>query len=158
MSESDDKPFTVNDRRQFTPDGSAREKSPAASDAAFPSAGGTVADETAAPPGAGPPDAPAPAGTSEASARRAEPPGPVDFSQFLFSLGAQAGALLSGAAAEEGLSAEDALAHAQSIISILEMLEDKTRGRRTPAEDRLLEELLFELRMAYVQKRRRGAP
>ena len=38
------------------------------------------------------------------------------------------------------------------------MLEDKTAGRRTREEDRLLEELLFELRMAYVQKRRAGAP
>ena len=38
------------------------------------------------------------------------------------------------------------------------MLEDKTRGRRTPDEDRLLEGLLFELRMAYVQKKRVRVP
>ena len=53
-----------------------------------------------------------------------------------------------GAAPEEGLSA------AQSIISMLEMLQDKTEGRRTPDETGLLESLLYELRMAYVAKAR----
>jgi hypothetical protein len=154
MSESEEKPFTVNDRRKFTPEGQAREQN----DAAAPQ------PERAAPPAA--PAAGASGPVDEASAARAAgegrrglpPAGPVDFSQFLLSLGAQAGALLSGAGAEEGIDPQDALAHAQSIISILEMLEDKTRGRRTPDEDRLLEELLFQLRMAYVQKRRAGAP
>lgn len=140
MSESDEKPFAVNDRRHFTPDGDARE-TPAA-----PAPSGH---------GAGAAEAPVDAPTPEETPRR--PAGPVDFASFLFSLGAQAGALLSGAGAEEGMSAEDALAHAQQIVSILEMLQEKTQGRRTPDEDRLLEELLFQLRMAYVQKRQAGA-
>ena len=163
MSESEEKPFTVNDRRKFTPEGRVRDEAVAAGPeppapapappAETPADGPFGAGRDGAP---GPGDPPAP--DDARGARRPSPPGPVDFSQFLLSLGAQAGALLSGAGAEEGIRAEDALAHAQSIISILEMLEDKTRGRRTPDEDRLLEELLFELRMAYVQKRRAGAP
>jgi hypothetical protein len=140
MSESDEKPFTVNDRRHFTADGDARD-TPA--EPAPPSVGGGASEPPAEPP------------VSEGAPRR--PAGPVDFGSFVFSLGAQAGALLSGAAVEEGMSAEDALAHAQQIISILEMLEDKTQGRRTPDEDRLIEELLYQLRMAYVQKKQGGA-
>ena len=36
------------------------------------------------------------------------------------------------------------------------MLKDKTEGRRTSAEEALLDELLFQLRMAYVEKTRAG--
>jgi hypothetical protein len=142
MSESDDKPFIVNDRRHFTADGEAR-----------------PAPET--PPAAGPEEpgeAPSPAAPPDDRPRGAgAPAGPVDFGSFVLSLGAQAGALLSGAGADEEVSQAEALAHAQQIISILEMLQDKTHGRRTPDEDRLLEELLFQLRMAFVQKKRTGA-
>ena len=40
--------------------------------------------------------------------------------------------------------------------AILEMLSDKTEGRRTPQEDEVLKGLLYELRMAYVEKSRAG--
>ena len=36
------------------------------------------------------------------------------------------------------------------------MLKEKTEGRRTSAEETLLDELLFQLRMAYVEKTRAG--
>jgi hypothetical protein len=142
MSESDEKPFTVNDRRHFTAEGAAR-----------PAATSTPAPEPQAPHEERPPATPA----EDGAARAGAPAGPVDFGSFLLSLGAQAGALLSGAGVEEGVSAEDALAHAQHVISILEMLQEKTQGRRTADEDRLLEELLFQLRMAFVQRKRAGA-
>ena len=80
----------------------------------------------------------------------------LDFAQFLMSLGAQAGLLLSGEG-PEGTEGAERLAGAQSIIAILEMLKDKTEGRRTDAEDALLEDLLFQLRMAYVEATRGGA-
>jgi hypothetical protein len=82
--------------------------------------------------------------------------GPADFGQFLLSLGAQAGMLMSGQGMPEGADAGEALAGARSIISILEMLKEKTEGRRTSQEDEILEGLLFELRMAYVEKSRTG--
>ena len=72
----------------------------------------------------------------------------ADFPGFLVTLAAQASALL---ASVEG-SAVDNLAGARHMISILEMLEDKTTGRRTPEEDQLLERLLYELRLGYVQR------
>jgi hypothetical protein len=34
------------------------------------------------------------------------------------------------------------------------MLKDKTEGRREPREEQVLEGLLYELRMAYVERAR----
>ena len=68
-----------------------------------------------------------------AGGRRAARPGPVDFGRFLLSLGAQAGMLLAGPV--EGLGPAEALEEARSVIGVLEMLKDKTEGRRTPHED-----------------------
>jgi len=136
MSETE-KPFTVSDRRQFTPDGRPR-------------AGTEEASEPQSPPDPGSPsEAPR---TAPVSA-----PGPTpaaDFSQFLVSLGAQAGLLLSGEGRPEGMGTAEALEGVQSIVAILEMLKDKTEGRRSSAEDALLDDLLFQLRMAFVEAAR----
>ena len=43
---------------------------------------------------------------------------------------------------------------ARHTIDILGMLEQKTRGNLTPDEETLLKNVLFELRMKYVQKAR----
>ena len=124
------KSFTVNDRRHFTADGESREPEPEAA-AASPA-----------------PEPPQPETNDAASTpRQPHAAGPVDFGQFLLSLGAQAGFLLTP---QEGRDRHDDLDGARSIISILEMLKDKTEGRRTDEEERVLEGLLYELRMAYV--------
>jgi hypothetical protein len=127
------KSFTVKDRRHFTQDGRSREE-PEAQDA-----------PKDAPPEAtpGPPAEPGP-----------PPAGPVNFAQFLMSLGTQAGLLLSGQI--ESQSAAESLAEARHIIAILEMLKEKTEGRRTPDEERLLDDLLYQLRMGYVARAREG--
>jgi hypothetical protein len=155
MSETE-KPFTVSDRRHFAADGRPREETePEASDAP-PGEGVSPppAENETPPPGERPP------------AESREPPprgegkdagvGPADFSQFLLSLGAQASILLTGQGLPEDTDPEEALDGARSIISILEMLRDKTDGRRTKQEDEVIEGLLFELRMAYVEKSRAG--
>jgi hypothetical protein len=130
MSESK-KSFTVSDRRHFTPEGRPRDD---AGDAAS-----GEASPAAVPPSAG----------------EAPPPGaPADFAHFLLGLGAQAGMLLSGKGEAEGAQQGEALEGARSVISILEMLKDKTEGRRTPSEDALLDDLLFQLRLAYVEATR----
>lgn len=41
---------------------------------------------------------------------------------------------------------------AKQTIDILSMLEQKTAGNLDPQEDKLLKDMLFELRMKYVQK------
>ncbi|HXY38671.1 MAG TPA: DUF1844 domain-containing protein [Vicinamibacteria bacterium] len=152
MSESDDRPFSVSDRRHFTPEGRPREEQ-----------AGTPGDGTEAPVEAGPASAePAAEDTAapQPSGERPRPAGPVDFSAFLLSLGAQAGLLLSGGgeAGGEELDTDAALDGARQIIDILEMLQDKTLGRRTEGETRVLEDLLFQLRMAYVERTRGRRP
>ena len=136
MSQSE-KSFTVSDRRHFTPEGRPRD------DASEPQGEGQAAEARAraAAPGPGP-----------------DSDGPADFSHFLLGLGAQAGQLLAGQELPEGTTPEQALSGARSIIAILEMLKDKTEGRRTAEEDTLVAELLFELRMAYVERTRAGKP
>ena len=139
MSQSE-KSFTVSDRRHFTAEGRPRE------DESKEEAGGQV---------------PEPEARAEARGPLASGPaeeGPVDFSHFLLGLAAQAGQLMSGQGLPEGTTPEQALAGSRSIIAILEMLKDKTEGRRTADEDALLAELLFELRMAYVERTRAGKP
>lgn len=153
MSDSD-KPFTISDRRHFTPEGRVREGAEKDS-AAGPSPNEPQAREAAEPSTDSPnglhekPRAPRDApGTAGGDA------GPVDLGQFLLSLGAQAGMLLSGQGLPEGTDPKESLTGARSIISILEMLQEKTKGNRTEKEDQLLEGLLFELRMAYVEQSR----
>jgi hypothetical protein len=132
MSQSE-KPFNVSDRRHFTSDGRPRDD----------------AEER--------PGADEPSGSTPSAAGAPRSPGaPADFSQFLLSLAAQAGLLLSGEGLPEGTDRAAALEGARSVIAILDMLKEKTEGRRTSAEESLLDELLFQLRMAYVEKTRAG--
>lgn len=132
MSQSD-KSFTVSDRRHFTPEGRPREE---------PGAGGEVAG----------------ASDSAAASRLGPEDAPADFSHFLLGLAAEAVRLIAGEGLEEEASRDEALRAARSIIAILEMLKDKSEGRRTAAEDALVAQLLFELRMAYVERTRAGQP
>lgn len=159
MSETE-KPFTVSDRRHFTPDGRVRDEAEAPAEpveAPADSEAPRTEEKAASPepeaqPEAGP--TPPPEGGQEPGG----PAGPVDFTQFLLSLGAQASMLLTGQGLPEGAEADPqaALDAARSYISILEMLQEKTRGNRTDDEERVLEGLLYELRMAYVEMSRAG--
>ena len=128
------KGFTVKDRRLFTPEGELR--------------GGEPEPDKGDPPPKAPAETPAraPAPPPQRDAAGQAPLGDqVSFASFLMSLAAQAGALLES----EGPAELDG---ARQIISILEMLAQKTQGQRTPEEDRILERLLYELRMAYVER------
>ncbi len=163
MSESDEKPFSVSDRRHFTPEGRPREEQ-GDTEAAGPETS-AAREPTSMPPepaeaAAGEPSAERTAEPSGERTRPGRPPGPVDFRAFVMSLGAQAGLLLSGGgeAGAEGLDEDSALDGARQIIDILDMLQDKTQGRRTEQESRVLEDLLFQLRMAYVERSRGGKP
>ena len=46
---------------------------------------------------------------------------------------------------------------ARRTIDLLDILQEKTRGNLTPAESRFLEEVLYELRLSYVEVEKRGA-
>jgi hypothetical protein len=44
----------------------------------------------------------------------------------------------------------------QQNIQLLELMEEKTEGNRNSGEDQLLKQLLFELRMRYVEAKERA--
>ena len=50
------------------------------------------------------------------------------------------------------------LAAAQQIIDILALLETKTRGNLTAEERQLMEQLIYELRLRYVEASKSAAP
>ena len=52
---------------------------------------------------------------------------------------------------ETGRRSEPDLGSAARIIEVLTMLQEKTKGNLIPEERRVLDDLLYELRMRYVQ-------
>jgi hypothetical protein len=81
-------------------------------------------------------------------------PSELTFSGFILSMATTA-ALHFGDIANPhtGRKEEPDLESAGHIIEILEMLQQKTRGNLIPEEERLLDDLLYELRMRFVQAR-----
>jgi hypothetical protein len=57
---------------------------------------------------------------------------------------------------QSGEAAADLIA-AQQLIDIIGMLHEKTRGNLDQAEQNLMNAILFELRMKYVERARRGS-
>lgn len=55
-----------------------------------------------------------------------------------------------------GRKADANLAAAQQMIDILALLDQKTRGNLTAEERQLLEQILFELRLRYVEASKEG--
>ena len=75
----------------------------------------------------------------------------VDFHTFVLSLGSSA--LMNLGELERpgaGGAAKD-LPMAKHTIDILAMLQDKTRGNLTADEDKLLDSLLYDLRLRFVE-------
>jgi hypothetical protein len=133
------KPFTVSDRRHFTPEGEARAVEEKVPEAPRPAA-------EASPPR--PPEPERLAGPREED--EGGSPYPVDFTGLLISLGTQAAMLLAGGPPGDGPEPDPE--GARAFITLLEVLQEKTEGRRTPEENQVLESLLFQLRMEYVSR------
>ena len=78
--------------------------------------------------------------------------GGISFAAFVLSL-AHTAAVHFGDIPDpvSGRTAERNLPAAQQMIDILSLLEEKTRGNLTAEERQLLEQVLFELRMRYVE-------
>ena len=76
----------------------------------------------------------------------------LDFGTFVLSMSSSALVHLGEVPEpESGLMQENLLA-AKQTIDILCMLERKTKGNLDQQEARLLKDMLFELRMKYVQR------
>jgi hypothetical protein len=80
---------------------------------------------------------------------------------LVLSLSAAALAYMGEKVAPEGQNPDANLVLARHTIGTLEMLKAKTEGNRTPEEDKLFDEMLYQLRMAYVEaeeKQKSGQP
>jgi hypothetical protein len=126
------KGFTVQDRRRFSPEtGEAREDAPEAPNAA--------------------PAEPAAGATSPKGEQAQEPLPEINFSTFIISLSTQALMHLGEIADPLSGQVNKDIPVAKQMIDIIGMLKDKTKGNLNAGEERLTEEILFDLRMKYVE-------
>jgi hypothetical protein len=79
----------------------------------------------------------------------------IDFSTFLLSLSTSALYHLGLANDADGSLPEPNLPLAKQSIDILALLREKTRGNLTADEAQLLDSLLYDLRLSYVNATRR---
>jgi hypothetical protein len=80
----------------------------------------------------------------------------VDFITFVLSLNHSAACHLGCAPNPETNTCQEDLPLVQQTIDILAMLQNKTQGNLTGEEERILSEVLFDLRMAYVKATKKG--
>ena len=86
---------------------------------------------------------------------QSQPVPPVNFLTFVYSMGTSALMYLGEPIGEGATGPPPNLTHAQEIIDILTMLESKTKGNLTPEEDTLLQEMLYTLRIKFVERAKR---
>jgi hypothetical protein len=141
MTENDEQNFTIVDKRHGRESGEEPAEEAAAAEAPEP-------------------PAPEPPPPSEPTSSAPRGPGNVpalDFSTFIMSLSTSVLFHLGLVAEEEGQPPPAPnLPMARQTIDILEILEAKTRGNLDSEESHLLESLLYELRLRYVEVQKQG--
>jgi len=148
--EEKSKGFKVEDRRRFSAEGELKPE--------HRGAGAAAAAQPATPPqqpqektgaATASPSAAAPQGT-------ALPPDEITFATFMVGLSTQAlmhlGEIRDPQEQHEGVN----LVAAQQLIDIVGMLKEKARGNLDRNEESLIDAILFELRMKYVERSQRG--
>jgi len=73
-------------------------------------------------------------------------PGKIDLTTFFLSIASAA------YMAFEGGEGKSSLELAKQNIDLLELMQAKTKGNRSSEEDQLIDRLLFELRLLFVEK------
>ncbi|HXZ34310.1 MAG TPA: DUF1844 domain-containing protein [Terriglobales bacterium] len=163
MAEKKQESFTVTDRRLFTPDGEVRRE--------VEQEEASTSTRKVEPPAPKPPEHNAPPAPSAAEQqkqadeyrksaksvdRRVELSGhsakdlEMTFERFVASLYMTA-MLQLGLMHEQGGEPQVDLIGARQTIDTLSMLSEKTKSNLTSAEENLLQNCLYELRMAYVE-------
>jgi hypothetical protein len=135
MAESEDKGYTVKDRRylHLSEEEKAKIREEEASQKAVPEA-----QEAAGEAGAAPGEVPLPE---------------LTFSTFIFSLGSSAFTHLGAIPDPQTGQTQKDLILAKQTIDLLGLLREKTRNNLTAEEENLFDSLLYDLRMTYVQER-----
>ena len=133
MSEDEQNTFKVTDRRQFTAEGDPKET-----------------------PDSNVPSTESPPPMDEAAHSESQPaaPEPMDFPSFLLSLGTS-GMVQLGEIPDPmtGQKAEN-LEGARQTIDLLTLLKEKTEGNLSSDESHLFDQLLYELRMKFISKKK----
>lgn len=93
-------------------------------------------------------------GDEKAAGRKQDMPA-INFSTFIFSLNSSALVHLGAIADPTTGNTQKELAIAKQTIDILAMLQEKTRGNLTGDEQKLLEHILHDLRIKFVQEKDR---
>ncbi|HEY4014647.1 MAG TPA: DUF1844 domain-containing protein [Polyangiaceae bacterium] len=75
----------------------------------------------------------------------------VDFATFIVSLSHSALVALGDAPNPETGNFDKSLPLARQTIDLIAVLEDKTKGNLSGDEERLIAQILFDLRMRYVE-------
>jgi len=145
MSENkaNDSGFKVVDRRPFSVDGTRREGTEKETSERLPE-----------------PRAPAPATSAGRAVREPEEyfePDGSGFETLVSYLSTTAMFQLGVLPGPSGERIPPDMVSARRTIDLLEVLQEKTRGNLTPAESRFLEDVLYELRLSYVEVEKRGA-
>ena len=96
--------------------------------------------------------APAQPSPPQAEPHKEQPAPPVNFLSFIYSMGSSALMYLGEPIGQGAGDQTVNLSHAQEIIDILTMLEAKTKGNLSGEEETLLEEMLYTLRIKFVEK------
>ena len=134
MEEKMDKGFTIKDKRTFTQNGEVKE----------------TTDDT--PKKEIPREDKASQSEKEEQKQSSPPPPEVNFSSFVLSLSSSA--LFHFGEIPDPISNQKQrnLPMAKQTIDILGMLKEKTAGNLTEQEDKLLDNLLYDLRMRYINE------
>jgi len=128
--------FKVQDRRRFSDTGESRDSS---------------VDEPSESRAAPTPQPASPAAAAVAPQSPDAPDAAINFSTFILSLSTQALAHLGEIPNPIDNSVATDLAAARHMIDLLAMLRDKTKGNLDPAEQSMLDTILYDLRMRYVE-------
>jgi hypothetical protein len=169
MAERKQETFTVTDRRLFTADGELRKDAPEEQER--PVAAQPISAKPPAPAASPNSESPELQGPSAAEQheqaqayqkssaemdRQAEASGistkdmEITFERFLASL-YMTGMMQLGLMHEQGMPPQVDLMGARQTIDTLALLKDKTKGNVTSKEEGLLQNALYEMRMAYVE-------
>jgi len=143
-NEEDQAAFKVEDRRRFDASGSPREQD---------EQGGQAMPDSGAAGAAPHPGTAEGGGQAGAGGRKHE----LTFSSFVVGLATQALMFMGAIPAPSGQQVERNLDEASVIIDILSMLERKTAGNLEEDEARLIEDILYDLRMRFVRETRAKA-
>ena len=136
--EKEGKGFTVQDRRRFSETGDTRDEASSSNQDAADSIQTKATEDP----------------TSQASGKAEDQEAvlpEINFSTFIISLSTQALMHLGEIANPLTGKVEPDRLVAKQMIDIIGMLREKTRGNLNSGEDRLIEDILFDLRMKYVE-------